>query len=402
MKTTGWIICFGACLFLTACLDVELCYNDRHPHRTALDFRYIWDEEYKIFRTDSMRVVAIRPSNLLRYEFRVTSAERGNKGVMLAPLSERQAENGETKPVSVNDCLCIRSGNYKFVTYTSDTRLVNDGFGIEPIGSGEDMATDFSDICVSYKPVKVDDPQLTARFGSWKTYNIYTDYVSGLVRPIFFDHVDYLDVPVVQEADDSLTVVFHPYPVTQHVSFVFSMEKENGIVVDSVTAEISGVPSKIALATGLVDAKKSYKMLFKASYPSLATYEDSLRATSLECQGEVDVIGIVRSVNEKMQTGPGILQLAVYSHVRKETDGLIPSRTFQKIFYAGINMFHTLSDNPSLKWNDAEGMYRQVNHEVGLHIGSVLKLSKDKVLNGGSGETGFDEWFEGDKIDLDI
>lgn len=398
------LLLMGLSFLSQSCMEVELCDTDLHPHRTVLDFRYHWAENYQLQKTDSMKVVAIRPVNILRYEFKVTSKAEGNQGNLISPEGERQSwiydvSDGQNR--WKNDYLWVRPGNYKFVSYTVDSGMMGDGL----IGSQEDenaVVADFSDLYFSYRPFKVTDSQIKDVFGSWKTHNTYTDYVSGKVKPVFFAQADYVDIPMVQDLAQTAVIDFFPKPVTQHVSFGFILEKEAGIVVDSVTAEIAGVPATIELATGLLHPEKTYKMLFRMYYPALQNREDSAQASRLECHGNVDLTGIIRSVSENMQTGPGILQLAVYSHVTEEADGNMPSRTFQKIFYAGINLFYTLTENKLLEWEEDEGKYSQTCHEAAIEIGDVLKLSKDKVLDGGSGSTGLDKWFDGEDIDLDI
>lgn len=401
MKMSKWSGLLLVASLLSACTEVDLCDAGSHPHRTLLDFRYHWDKKYEGLRTDSMRVVAVRPVNLMRYEFRVSANEQGNKGIMLSPETERMEEVGSVDSsglVHENDCLWVRSGNYKFVTYTVDHDWVWDERKEEDSVTSADM----SDLVVSYKPFQVDDPRLTGIFGSWKTYNTYSDYVLSGMKPLFFGRADYIDVPVVAERETSLPIHFTPVPVTQHLQFAFTIEKEEGIVVDSITAEIAGVSASMQLATGLVRPEKSYKMLFKMGYPALSSRADSAQAVALDCKGEVDVIGLVRSAAPELRTGPGILQIAVYSHVKTEATDALPPLNLYKIFYAGINLFHTLSETKLLEWEEEEEMYSQTCHEAVLEIGAVLKISKDAVLNGGSGSTGLDEWFVGDDIDLDV
>ena len=396
-------------LLAAGCTEIDLCMSDQHPHRTFLDFRYDWGGVDETLRTDSMSVLAVRPVNVMLYKFRITARENDNHGVMLSPQEERKREpdrideEGDISNSS-GDCLWVRPGNYKFVSYTSDSELIVRHEDEEENADAEEknVSSDMESLIMTYKPVPVYDASLVSVFGSWKTHNTYSDYVAGGMKPVYMAAADYIDVPVVADDGARVRVDFKPQAVTQHVEFVFGLEKESGIVVDSITGEISGVPGSMELFTGLLNPWKSYKMLFKLGYPALDSREDSLHAEMLTCSGAVDATGIVRSVNDLMQTGPGILQLAVYCHVTSEATDVMPSKMFQKIFYAGINLFNTLTETKLLEWEEEHGKYSRTCTSAVLKIGTVLRLSKEKVLVGGSGSTGLDRWFEGDKVDLDI
>ena len=74
---------------MASCTEVDLCQAE-HPHRSFMDFRFHWKEEYQGNRPDSMGVIAVRPVNILRYEFRITAEESHNNGILMQPETERQ------------------------------------------------------------------------------------------------------------------------------------------------------------------------------------------------------------------------------------------------------------------------------------------------------------------------
>lgn len=84
MAAAGLAVWMGQ---LVSCTEVDLC-REAHPHHSYLDFRFNWKEEYKDAHGDSMRIIAVRPVNIMRYEFRVTAQEEDNVGVMLSPEEE--------------------------------------------------------------------------------------------------------------------------------------------------------------------------------------------------------------------------------------------------------------------------------------------------------------------------
>ena len=83
-----WCVLLSGLLWTGCSTDVEICY-DVHPHRTLLDFRFLWDEKDTLLKPKSMHVVAIRLSNSIRYDYRVTSHNSSNKGILLSPKAEQ-------------------------------------------------------------------------------------------------------------------------------------------------------------------------------------------------------------------------------------------------------------------------------------------------------------------------
>lgn len=441
-----------ATVLLAGCTEVELCYSD-HPHHAYLDIRYNWAEEYKDCHTDSMRVVAVRPVNILRYGFRVSAKPQDNQGILIYPLEEKSplpvfedSENGATLPSGdgaavdgiqaageavENDRLWVRAGNYNFATYAWDTNVLevvedpdatareeaagetadegtdaaNDGAAaegqlpsdMESVSSA--TGSDFTPLMLSYRHFPVEDPRVTGYAGDWKDYNAYSDYISAGGIPVYYASVNHVEVPLARDGSQPrVTVEFTPQMMSQKVTFRFVVEKTPDMVVDSIVGEIAGVPSTIELTQGELLAGKTYKTLFKPAYPALANLGDSIVAARLECEGSVWVTGIVRSYSNEMKTGPGILQIALYTHVDEQDTGRRPV----KVFRTGINLYHTLKENPLLDWNEETERYRQTCHEAVLEISDVLSITKDAVLNSGSSATGLDYWEEGSVLELDI
>ena len=228
---------------------------------------------------------------------------------------------------------------------------------------------------------------MTGAYGEWKDYNAYSDFISSEGVPVFYARVDHVSVPLAKEGTGQVVVDFTPEPLTQDVSFVFHIEKTADVVVDSLTAEISGIPSTMELTTGLILAQKTYKLLFRPTYAALPS-------AAWRCEASVNIPGIVRSHTEDMVTGPGILQIAIYTHYDYEEEGT--QRKAAKVFHAGINLYHTLKERKSLQWDEEE------NGSITVEIGSPLNIDKDGILNGGSTSTGLDQWIPGETFEIEV
>lgn len=238
----------------------------------------------------------------------------------------------------------MRPGEYNFATFAWDNDMLSDVTKLlGATDEQEELGSDFSHLLLSYRPFDVTEPQVKGRYGDWIDYNPYSQYISSFGMPIYYAYANHVNVPVPEEGTGVVRVDFTPEPATQRITFRFDIEKTADLVVDSLVAEISGIPSTIDLTSGVITADKTYKMLFQPEYPELPSYADSLTAGRLECEGDVDVTSIMRGYNDEMITGPGILQVGIYARTLTD-DG----QKVYKLFRAGINLFHTLEgfENP--------------------------------------------------------
>ena len=323
---------------MASCTEVDLCQAE-HPHRSFMDFRFHWKEEYQGNRPDSMGVIAVRPVNILRYEFRITAEESHNNGILMQPETERQPSADTLAPAGTHN-LWVRSGEYNFATFGWDEGELVDAIDIvDAQGDAATLGSGLTPLYLTYRHYPVDDPKVTGAYGEWKDYNAYSDFISSEGVPVFYARVDHVSVPLAKEGTGQVVVDFTPEPLTQDVSFVFHIEKTADVVVDSLTAEISGIPSTMELTTGLILAQKTYKLLFRPTYAALPSAADSASAEALRCEASVNIPGIVRSHTEDMVTGPGILQIAIYTHYDYEEEGT--QRKAAKVFHHSGNRLTT-------------------------------------------------------------
>lgn len=403
----GHLFClFWILLLAGSCVEVELC-DESHSHYAMLDFRFHWQKEYEENRPDSMWVVAIRPVNLLRYKFRVTSENEGNKGVLLYPLEEKEpldmnwnSDNPSLKTLlPKNDKLRVKSGEYNFAAYGWDGVVMSAEADIlDEEGNEMQEGSGLSLKYLSYKHYPVNSPEVTGRFGEWKDYNAYSDYISECSSRVYIAFTEHIDMPLYRNGGmPTVQVDLTPIPVTQDITFVFNVDKAEGVVIDSIVAEISGVPSTLEITTGAVQSGTTYKMLFVPTYGPLATEADSLSVARLRCEGKVSVSGIVSSYSPDMVTGPGILQTAFYTHGLDEK-----GKRCVKVFHAGINLYHTFKEKKLLDWDDEKKCYWQTCTEAVIEILPILQVDKDKLQQEGSSATGLDFWIPGETINVDV
>ena len=190
---------------MASCTEVDLCQAE-HPHRSFMDFRFHWKEEYQGNRPDSMGVIAVRPVNILRYEFRITAEESHNNGILMQPETERQPSADTLAPAGTHN-LWVRSGEYNFATFGWDEGELVDAIDIvDAQGDAATLGSGLTPLYLTYRHYPVDDPKVTGAYGEWKDYNAYSDFISSEGVPVFYARVDHVSVPLAKEGTGQVVV----------------------------------------------------------------------------------------------------------------------------------------------------------------------------------------------------
>lgn len=429
---TRWLFVIVELVALQACnTEVELCYYSDHPHRATLDVRYDWDEwADKGKHPERMYVLAHRIVNTYKYVFSTETKASGNRGSLLFPIEEQMllnplapetsnvpetpaipeapgepeisegASDGNDTPSTETDApaqseenagngeegvkqpesevwhkMRLKNGTYRFLAFNCDTKAF-DIDGLKEFQENPDY--DIENLYLKYRTVpKADKDGALA----WKDYNLYSDFVESDNAPIFYA----VEEKVEAKLNERVVVTFRPNQITQRITVNFTINKEKGVRIDSLLADMSGIPSGIQMATGYLITDKTYKVLFK---PTCS--DNNENATTVSCTGALNVTSIVRSHDASLITGPGIMQLAVYTstidpetHVRKK-----------KLLQCIINLRNTLTQAQLIRWSDDNEHIIQ-NKKIGtINIQNVLRIERDAILEDSDSDTGLDRWID--------
>ena len=387
MKRRNYIALLGAALLMACNPDVELCY-DSHPHRSHIDFLYDWVHSDGT-PPDSMRVMAYRRRNTLKYMMMVTAHASGNVGYMLFPEDEIEPDTLHEGTTA----LWLHNGEYEVLTYSGLPATVEEDYG----DFLQNNTLELDSIKLKYKTIQyVDQSPLLKDYIKWIDSNPYSGFIVNGDVPIYADKVT-LTVPVKHD-DTPVECRFTPTRRTQKVNVEFGIDpKEEGIVIDEVHAEMSGVGLQMVVGTGVVLTEKTGKVLFSPQC------SDTPQAGPLSASGHFYATGIVRSSSGGKLRGPGILQLNVRAHItepRLDSDGITRLHTRSKVFRATINLYHTLQETPSLVYDPTAGGFVQTQPEITLRIGQLLELTREKVLS--HPDSSLDYWIDAGTIVIDI
>lgn len=372
MRLINKVLVVVCCLISACSPDVELC-DGNHPHRSYVTFNFDWTKSTIEQRPDSMVVVALRPLNFLRYGFLVgttPNAQTGKtEGQLLFPFSEQNAVSVANPGQAVQHNIWLRNGNYELVAYNGATDMFVDNSATL---SDDEYAT-LNNLKLTYKPHNLQDGHPAfVNYSLWTDRNPYSGYVLGEVEPIYYAK-SRLEVPVVEKSNHVVTGKFTPQNISQNVQIAFTLAKlEEGIKVDSIEAELSGVAQTMKLNDATLTAEQTYKVLFK---PVLDEPDDFAASAPMTIKGEVNVTGVVGSDSPSTTSGPGIMLVNVYAKVQ-EADGTLKRRVFK----AGINLYNLLKSKPSVRFDSETGTYRQTTRYLRLTVQNPLQITSAEVM----------------------
>jgi hypothetical protein len=371
--------------FLSCNPDVEICY-DAHPLRAYIDFKYKWTTDDP--KPDSMRIIAYRRVNTLKYKIMTTAKESGNVGTIQFPSEEIDDSELETTGTTP---LWLRSGEYELFAYSGvpDMAVDNSEVFLEENEDPDSIKFKFT-----LFPTTDMTPSL-AEYSGWIDSNPYSGFMVTGEQPIYTDK-RLLNVPN-DKHNQHIECLFVPNTInSQKVNVRFTISpKEEGIVIDYVHAEMAGAASQVMIGTGTVLIENTGKILFTPSFTPQGT-----EAAVIQVNGSFFAAGLVRATSKNKVVGPGILQLNIHAHITQTKPDGSPY-TMAKNFRANINLYKTLTENPSLKYDPSRNGFVQTQPEITLDIGQTLEITREKVLS--HPESSVDYWIDAEEyIYLDI
>lgn len=402
-------------MFAACGTDVELCEKTEHPHSGHVSFIYKWGAYTDL--PNSMYLVAYRSANSFKsvlslYCEDTTNAAQGrflfNKPVFVK--SELPSEDSEyVDSIFVSEDIVdgevseaktrsageqdwnglLKTGVYKFITFNVDTKQL-------ACTSISDFVTDNAesdDLWVEYKRVNKDS--LKSLMPDWKDFNEYSDYVLPALNPIYYSATR----KSVKEGGCEINL--YPSRVTQALTIRFNISKSGvskvPFIVDSVKAEISGVPSRMNISNGYMDISKTHKMLLDSVEfidGAGEIMEDSAKCTYLRCRTKINVPTIVNAESSKMTTGPGIMQLIIYTHL----DGQNKTNVIQ----TKINLYNTLRKANLYSFVDEHRYVKRRISGTTLSVTTNLTIDGKKLSENADNSAGLDQWTSEGDIDIEL
>lgn len=382
----------SALLCIMSCTtEVDICMDNSHLHLAEVELAYDLTGVPEHYVPDSMIVVAYRVVRSWKCSYMAPCTEETSMGRYIynkpyqdiaeveAPRntpSEGAGENGER--------FYVKRGDYRFITFNNTITDVmfesNDASNwFEQEGVIDSVISNKS-IELYYKGYHRKD-EIMSKYGkSWLDFNPYANYIARSNSPVYFQFSDMYNLEDGKKNHVTLTCE----KKTQDFEIRFSINRDS-VIVEKIIADVSGIPCGMNLITGKLDFRKTYKTFFE-----LYDTEDTsdLWEASSTYSGEFSVMGLVSSNSKELDTGPGILQLAIYTYTEQN------GRKKSKVFHVGINMYNTMRKyGYVLAGNDGK---------IVLEIERELNLKKDEIIESEETDTTVDYWIIREDIHVDI
>ena len=397
------VLCMAS---LVSCVKIDLCVEAEHEHEGYVKVVYHWPEEVDCERPDSMLLLVNRVADA-RWTGYITGT---NTFVGEGSRSDGVCRGDDTIAVSAGVYRmfafnCVSPG-YRFCDFNEDGAQHLEAMGIH----------DFS---IFYLEHELTDPHIGPYGEDWVDFNPYTRYIATDIKPVYraFNENDRTQqwTSFNVGAEEEVEVHLYPQKMTQDITFAFPIYTDEQVVVDSIIAEISGIPHKMYICTGIVDIDTTYKMLFEfdvdrdnAKDVTLQVQDKDVMADrhfkQLDCMSTVSVLGLLSNEDPTFLRGAGILQLCIHSHAIDE-DGEVK----RKNQYAKINMYNTIK-NAHLLITDEQGnviqnpgTYPELKRTDTLRIeDSHLIITKELILETYDDANPLDAWVKDESGRLEV
>lgn len=413
-KVLSYIMSVLSLVLVFSCTDAELCPEPlyEHPHYANVSYSFNWDqhEREQMTERDSMYVLAYRVINMWKSTMAVSCLDNPARGRYLlnmleereAPINNNVVDSIPTDSVTSDSALettssipktlesfLLKSGDYKFVAFSRNDSEI-DYSSVENYLNHDDVP--LSEMNVIYKSYAKGDSLLRFTIPDWVDFNAYGDkdrYIQPSLQPIFYDTIAVKPL----RANGKYQIEFvKPKQLTQHIEFIFYIRKvvdNQPFTVDSVFAEISGVPYVINLANGYIDIQKTKKLMFKTEFE-----QDTESNKLIQCRGIIDVPTIVESTSEDLFMGPGIMQVMIMCSAQ---DTLDSSKRLNKKFQGSINLYNTLTNARLMRFSDDRKHVIKNGDNAVIVIGTEMKINGEHILENPDDNAGLDRWRKEEK-----
>ena len=280
----------------------------------------------------------------------------------------------------------IKAGEYKFIAFNGSSTEI-DYEQVEEYLTHDDFK--LQDLNIRFQTYPKGNEALKTVMPFWVDYNNYANYMQPSVQSIYYDT---LAVRTIANRQHHHLHFDNPKRLTQRLEILFDIQKvidseQARFTVDSVFAEVAGVPYVVNMATGHLDIRSTAKTIFKANFD-----KDTETNETIHCTSNIDVPTVLPSNSENELRGPGIMQVMIFCSTKNPFDP--EGERFSKRFQGIINLYHTLTDADLVQYS--------IDRQNVVKIKADLKVNGESVIKSSDGNEGLDMWIPSETLHIDM
>lgn len=377
---------------IVSCTEVDIHIEDTHTHLPELKLIYDMSDfkdttTAKVELPDSLIVVAYRVINTWKctYLSPVADSDAYGKYLFNNPKKENDTTTTETPSEAKDEIFKVKQGFYRFIAFNE---IIDDEVYEDNTNEFWYLTPGVIDSIISNKKISIHykshnlKKELLKKYGrNWVDFNPYSTYISSKKSPMLFQFTDVYTI----DYDKTNTVNIKFKDINQKIEIRFAIDHRE-VSIDSMVAEISGIPCGINLMTGEYDFSHTYKTL--VDMVPVTASGDMFNGIT-EYAGNIDVLALAANISERQTTGSGIMQLALFTHTLDEE-----GKTKKKVFHVGINLYNTIKEIAPVIGGREE--------KVVLDVEKILQIDKDEILKDKEDGSTLDIWKEYANINVDV
>ena len=415
-RVTKHLIRYGVTLLLAlvtlyACTSVDLCYEDYHPHRSAISVRFNWGP-YAEDAPKEMNLIANRLYNTWRHHG-IVETESGECRQGLIPTDEvDNIKVPVTKPADETPGSGNTPGNEQTPGNENKPDNPEEKDPIIPfkVSAGENnfMAINaYEGLVIDKLQRYLDEKSLSSDslfFHLEETRREELKELNGLDMPDFNPQYQYVHNPgrlfygtlegeQVNTGEEKV-IEITPTLISKEITIEFNVHTIGDIEIENMLAEMSGICGRFNIMESYLDTTNLYRLLFLPKQIGVKDLPrenvDDPAQKLYTYSATFHIIGLVPSYRSTYLTGPGILQLAIYA----------TSNGKRRVFYAGANPRKDLVEAKLMHMVKGK-TYLTNTDPITITLSGELTIDAQHIINRDDGR--FDSWFDSEgNLDIDV
>lgn len=334
---------------LSSCIRISLQTSDSTSDKAPVSFKIDWNGIDAPSRPDSVKIAMNQTLDAVRYFYTVDS-----EGAF-PDTTARMAS----------------FGNYLILAFTTEGEDYTVS-GLE--GYPENVTVSMRDFLATVKDLPTEELN-AMRDDSSLDFNASYRFIRTPSSPLY---AATLRESVSDTKANEYGLVMTPLLLS--ATFRVGIAAEDGVSVDKVVAEVSGVPASVSILSGETSLEDIARVIFLMSAGENGEYE----ATVL-------VPGLYPSENTKLTSGPGIFRLALTA----TKDGVT------KVLRPAINIGDIITSASIMQTVSSSGGQKLSRTSAEIEIPGPLTVDGESFTSGSLGE-GVEGWFDSGSVDVEI